>query len=516
MILGLALFFSAGPDPKALAQNDSATQWLERDFFEQNSALEESPQPLPPDENSLYPTAQELDDLPLNIEPGPIVYPALAPSVPANQEAQPLPQAPPFPQTSETLPLPPPPVVTRPSGMGAGGESLIEGLDPGPGQAQSPVYVPVDPNYVDQEFGNVDQAQSPSQPETISQPNVEFEPLDPNYVDTEFGEINPRPGETLTVQPTPPPTSTPAPGPESVAGPLPQTPSLETPLAEVPLPEAPLAEAPLPETPVSQAPEGQTPSPEPSALGPPALEPPSLGPPEVGSPLAESSPEPLDGPAEVESAVSENAQSPGGAIESAAVASGDITNLDVGQMVEVLKAQEGAPIGVGDSLFVWQDDTLYRRNPDGSLEPTGSVLSPNDTTFDEEGRSWLTHNEDGSVLINVSLRVWATINFAYNSSEIEPDSEGVLRTFSQALNRPALLNKKLIISGHTDSTGSDLFNMGLSRRRAASVGQWLVENGHLSPDRLILAGYGASMPVSDNETEEGRAINRRVEFILIN
>ncbi|MDR2386851.1 MAG: OmpA family protein [Deltaproteobacteria bacterium] len=489
MILGLALFAMVSLSPNALAQDDSAAQWLERDFFDQNSPQEEPldqaplfPEPLPPDINELYPTAQELDDSQRNLEPGPMVYPPLAPSVNLNQESQP----------SERLPLPPPPVVSRPSGMSSGGESIVEGLEPGPGQilVQEPLYVPLDPNYVDQEFGTADQGPS------LPQPEVEFEPLDPDYVDSEFGVVAADPAEPLITQPE-------SPVPLPLALPPVQTTEVEAQRPEVAAPES---QSPLAQRPEVAAPETQSPLAQRPEVQAPESQTPVLPAPEAQNPLAESSPEALAGEGE--------SQDQGGQVASAP--SGDITNLDVGKMVEVLKAQEGQPIGVGDSSFVWHDNTLYKRNPDGSLEPTGSVLSPNDTTFDDEGRSWLTQNEDGSVLINVSLRVWATINFAYNSSEIEPDSEGVLRTFSQALNRPSLLNKKLVISGHTDSTGSDLFNMGLSRRRAASVGQWLVENGHLSPDRLILAGYGSSMPVSDNQTEEGRALNRRVEFILIN
>jgi outer membrane protein OmpA-like peptidoglycan-associated protein len=195
---------------------------------------------------------------------------------------------------------------------------------------------------------------------------------------------------------------------------------------------------------------------------------------------------------------------------------GDITGLDADQIVEALRPRDGTEARVGDSYFVWRDNVLYRRLPDGTLEPTGSALGPDSTTQDEEGREWLSEDAEGSVLISVSLRVWATINFAYNSDAIEPDSEGVLEAFSQALRRPALRGKRLLISGHADSTGSEEFNLGLSRRRAASVGNWLVEKGGLGADRLILSGYGASMPVSDNETERGRALNRRVEFILLN
>jgi outer membrane protein OmpA-like peptidoglycan-associated protein len=115
----------------------------------------------------------------------------------------------------------------------------------------------------------------------------------------------------------------------------------------------------------------------------------------------------------------------------------------------------------------------------------------------------------------VALRVWATINFEYNSSELSESSDKVLSTFSQALNRPALRGKKLLIVGHTDSQGSDEFNLRLSRRRAAAVGQWLETEGGLSSDRLILSGHGETSPIASNDTPEGQALNRRVEFILL-
>jgi outer membrane protein OmpA-like peptidoglycan-associated protein len=195
---------------------------------------------------------------------------------------------------------------------------------------------------------------------------------------------------------------------------------------------------------------------------------------------------------------------------------GNINGLGEREIEEALLDREGGEVAFGGGLFVWQGDQLFRREPDGTLSPTGSLLSPNDTSLDDEGLEWLRQSDDGGALIQVTLRVWATINFEYNSDAILPDSEDVLETFGQALNRPALRDKRLIISGHADSTGPADFNLGLSRRRAASVGRWLAEKGHLSPDRLILAGYGASMPVADNGTEEGRALNRRVEFILVN
>jgi outer membrane protein OmpA-like peptidoglycan-associated protein len=334
--------------------------------------------------------------------------------------------------------------------------------------------------------------------------------LDPGFVDTEFGDLPDLfPNDDLS-----PPLAGPTPAPPEVAAPGPEPPEVGLPAVAEPATTVPEISAPDHAEPVMAAPESPEPGIEPPTISAPVIASPETASPEAG-PVETGQAE--TGQAESAQPASPSESAPASVSESASTAGGeDITNLDVGGMVEALKAKDWAELHVGDSLYVWLGDELYRRLEDGSLEPTGSVLSPNDTSLDEEGREWLITNDDGSVSISVSLKVWATINFAYNSSDILPESESVLETFSQALKRPALLDKRLLISGHTDSTGTDLFNMGLSRRRAASVAQWLVEKGGLNPDRLILSGYGARMPISDNETDEGRAINRRVEFILLN
>ncbi len=70
------------------------------------------------------------------------------------------------------------------------------------------------------------------------------------------------------------------------------------------------------------------------------------------------------------------------------------------------------------------------------------------------------------------------------------------------------------IEGHTDSVGAELFNLNLSRGRAESVRDFMVENG-IKSDRIIAArGFGESKPVADNETAAGRQVNRRVEIVI--
>ncbi len=73
---------------------------------------------------------------------------------------------------------------------------------------------------------------------------------------------------------------------------------------------------------------------------------------------------------------------------------------------------------------------------------------------------------------------------------------------------------KLEIIGHTDSVGDAQDNYEVSLKRARSVKNYLVMKG-ISPDRLIVNGFGEDMPVGDNRTRRGRAMNRRVEFKII-
>jgi outer membrane protein OmpA-like peptidoglycan-associated protein len=69
------------------------------------------------------------------------------------------------------------------------------------------------------------------------------------------------------------------------------------------------------------------------------------------------------------------------------------------------------------------------------------------------------------------------------------------------------------INGHTDSTGAESYNQTLSEARASSVARYL-ESQKVVPQRIITRGMGESQPIADNDTREGRALNRRVEIIL--
>ena len=99
--------------------------------------------------------------------------------------------------------------------------------------------------------------------------------------------------------------------------------------------------------------------------------------------------------------------------------------------------------------------------------------------------------------------------FAYNQSELMPQARSELDSLMAKLQNADVASIKVI--GHTDSQGSDAYNQKLSERRASSVAAYLLSQG-LAPNKLTSEGRGESQPVADNDTEEGRAQNRRVEL----
>lgn len=102
------------------------------------------------------------------------------------------------------------------------------------------------------------------------------------------------------------------------------------------------------------------------------------------------------------------------------------------------------------------------------------------------------------------------IQFDVNMAVIKPESMGIIEQVAQMMIEYSDL--KFSVEGHTDSDGNPDFNQKLSLRRAESVVKKLIELG-ISKDRLTAKGWGASRPIADNSTAEGKALNRRVEFI---
>lgn len=112
----------------------------------------------------------------------------------------------------------------------------------------------------------------------------------------------------------------------------------------------------------------------------------------------------------------------------------------------------------------------------------------------------------------INLIMPGNITFATNSANINTNFISVLNSVVLVLEE---YNKTLVVvSGHTDSSGSEQHNQKLSEERASSVASYLREHKIIN-DRLEIIGFGEAQPVADNNTPEGRELNRRVEITLL-
>ncbi|MFT6961810.1 MAG: outer membrane protein OmpA-like peptidoglycan-associated protein [Flammeovirgaceae bacterium] len=106
------------------------------------------------------------------------------------------------------------------------------------------------------------------------------------------------------------------------------------------------------------------------------------------------------------------------------------------------------------------------------------------------------------------IELFENIRFEYNSSKLDSASHSVLDKLAFGLSK---VGKRITIIGHTDSVGGSLFNLKLSRARAISVANYLVSKG-LRKEYISVDGKGDTIPISSNDSEEGRILNRRVEI----
>ena len=113
---------------------------------------------------------------------------------------------------------------------------------------------------------------------------------------------------------------------------------------------------------------------------------------------------------------------------------------------------------------------------------------------------------------NLVLNIPSGITFAYDSANVQPQFQQTLDQVADTLKN---YNQTYIdVYGHTDSTGSDAYNQRLSEQRASSVASYLESRGVQSA-RIGTRGYGETQPIASNDTDAGRAANRRVEIKIV-
>lgn len=159
--------------------------------------------------------------------------------------------------------------------------------------------------------------------------------------------------------------------------------------------------------------------------------------------------------------------------------------------------------------FKIKSTTRYRKkkkNPETSRQII-TELNDRFKNLKEELKPRLEQSSEG---VKIEL---PEILFDHNSSRLGRLSREVLTEIARILKKHP--EKRVLIRGHTDNTGSDEYNLNLSRRRAESVTRYLIRVGNLPPEVLSYEGYGSKHPIADNSTPLGRQKNRRVELIIL-
>ena len=169
----------------------------------------------------------------------------------------------------------------------------------------------------------------------------------------------------------------------------------------------------------------------------------------------------------------------------------------------------------GQATYTWDfgDGTPPVTGP--SPRTTHTYAKPGNVTvkLTVDDKNCGTHSATGSqaVILRVVLQEKGKVLFDFNKAELKPEALRQLDVVVQALREQPTLQTH--ITGHTDSIGSDAYNLKLSQRRSESVANYLVKNG--AARQSIRADFrGEREPVASNATDEGRAQNRRVEIVL--
>jgi outer membrane protein OmpA-like peptidoglycan-associated protein len=185
------------------------------------------------------------------------------------------------------------------------------------------------------------------------------------------------------------------------------------------------------------------------------------------------------------------------------------------------KATKGALIGAAAGAVVGLisgDDAVERRQHALILAGVGALAGGAIGNYQDRQEAKLRAELEGTGVSvtrigdNITLNMPGNVTFATDSSDLSPAFFDVLNSVGKVLGE---FNKTVVeVAGHTDSTGSDAYNQGLSERRAQSVSSYLTSQGVMR-ERLITVGMGESRPVADNGTDSGRQANRRVEITMV-
>jgi outer membrane protein OmpA-like peptidoglycan-associated protein len=188
---------------------------------------------------------------------------------------------------------------------------------------------------------------------------------------------------------------------------------------------------------------------------------------------------------------------------------------------ETSKATKGALIGAAAGVVVGLvsgDDAVERRKRALIGAGIGALAGGSIGYYMDRQEAELRAELEGTGVSitrmgdNITLNMPGNVTFATDSSDLRPAFFEVLNSVGKVLKE---YDQTVVeVAGHTDSTGTEEYNQGLSDRRASSVSQYLQARG-ISDQRLIAVGMGELRPVAGNDSAPGRQANRRVEITMV-
>ena len=185
------------------------------------------------------------------------------------------------------------------------------------------------------------------------------------------------------------------------------------------------------------------------------------------------------------------------------------------------RTRTGALIGAGIGAvagLLTGDDAVERRQRALVGAGVGAIAGGGIGAYQDRQEAALRRELEGSGVDvvrqgdNITLNMPGNITFAFDSSNLQSQFYPVLNNVADTLNE---YNQTVIeVAGHTDSVGDASYNQTLSVQRAQSVASYLTGRGVMQ-QRMIVTGAGETRPIASNDTEAGRAQNRRVEITIV-
>jgi outer membrane protein OmpA-like peptidoglycan-associated protein len=176
----------------------------------------------------------------------------------------------------------------------------------------------------------------------------------------------------------------------------------------------------------------------------------------------------------------------------------DELNKALDEKSKEISAMQEAKTGLESELVKKQQILLEKQRQDEKLRGVETMFAPGEASVIRESG-------------NLRIRL-AGLTFPSGRATIQPEYFSLLTKLQRAIREfPAA---KVVIEGHTDNIGNDAYNLNLSAERARAVQQYLIANMGLAEERVQALGYGEERPIANNDTDEGRIQNRRIDVVI--